>query len=191
MRRPFIRAVGKEGLDLSVDEPLITRQKVFTKAALRLLVARHGSAGRPHAGHLSWAYGASHPMKIPRKLGHIWIGPKQQPSQWMQSWIERHPDWEYTLYDNDFLRNGTFRTRAQIDEYMKRGAYAGAADLLRFEILYAQGGYMAGRTAFASTRSMNCSMTVEASTLSTKTNSCAASWLPRSLRLRRAIHSWT
>jgi hypothetical protein len=144
MRRPFIRAVGKEGLDLSVDEPLVTRQKVFTKAALRLLVARHGSAGRPDAGHLSWAYGASHPMKIPRKLGHIWIGPKQQPSQWMQSWIERHPDWEYTLYDNDFLRKGTFRTRAQIDEYMKRGAYAGAADLLRFEILYAQGGYMAG-----------------------------------------------
>lgn len=71
---------------------------------------------------LPWTHGDSRFMKIPKKLGHIWIGPKQQPSQWMQSWIDRHPDWDYTLYDNDFLRKGNFRTRAQIDEYMKRGS---------------------------------------------------------------------
>lgn len=62
----------------------------------------------------------------------------------MQSWIERHPAWDYTRYGNDFLREGKFRTRRQIDEYMKRGWYAGAADLLRFEILFEKGGYIAG-----------------------------------------------
>jgi mannosyltransferase OCH1-like enzyme len=82
-------------------------------------------------------------MKIPKRLGHIWIGPKSAPVQWMQTWVDKHPDWEYTLYDNAFLRTGTFRTQAQIDEYMKRGWYAGAADLLRYEILYEHGGYLA------------------------------------------------
>lgn len=62
----------------------------------------------------------------------------------MKSWIDHHPGWNYTKYDNKFLQSGTFRTRRQIDEYMKRGWYAGAADLLRFEILYTHGGYMAG-----------------------------------------------
>lgn len=83
-------------------------------------------------------------MKIPKRLGHIWIGPKRAPEAWMQSWIDHHPDWEYTRYGNDFLKNGSFRTRRQIDEYMKRGWYAGAADLLRFEILFKTGGYVAG-----------------------------------------------
>lgn len=81
---------------------------------------------------------------IPKNLGHIWIGPKQQPIKWMQTWTDRHPHWNYTLYDNEFLRAGTFRTQLQIDEYMKRGWYAGAADLLRFEILFTHGGYVAG-----------------------------------------------
>lgn len=61
----------------------------------------------------------------------------------MQSWIDKHPDWEYTLYDNEYLRTGTFRTRPQIEEYMARGSYAGAADLLRYEILFERGGYIA------------------------------------------------
>lgn len=62
----------------------------------------------------------------------------------MQSWIERHPEWHYVRYGNDFLKTGRFRTRRQINEYMKRGWYAGAADLLRYEILFERGGYMAG-----------------------------------------------
>lgn len=83
-------------------------------------------------------------MKIPKKLGHIWIGPKEPPNQWMDSWIRLHPDWEYTLYDNTFMDSGSFETAAQIREYVRRGWYAGAADLLRYEILYRHGGYLAG-----------------------------------------------
>lgn len=83
-------------------------------------------------------------MKIPKKLGQIWIGPKVAPVEWMRTWVEKHPGWDYTLYDNRFLASGDFQTKAQIDEYMKRGWYAGAADLLRYEILYREGGYLAG-----------------------------------------------
>lgn len=82
-------------------------------------------------------------MLIPRKLGHIWIGPLKPPVKWMQTWKDLHPDWNYTLYDNDFLASGDFETQPQIDEYLKRGQYAGAADLLRYEVLYKFGGYIA------------------------------------------------
>lgn len=83
-------------------------------------------------------------MNIPRRLGHIWIGPKKAPSEWMKTWVDMHPTWHYTLYDNEFLKKGNFKTQDQIAEYMKRGQYAGAADLLRYEILYEVGGYMPG-----------------------------------------------
>lgn len=81
-------------------------------------------------------------MKIPKNMGHIWIGPNPAPERWMQTWVDRHPDWEYHIYDNDYLKSGSFRTAQQIDEYMRRGSYAGAADLLRYEILFQHGGYM-------------------------------------------------
>lgn len=83
-------------------------------------------------------------MNIPEKLGQIWIGPRRAPVEWMRTWVEHHPHWTYTLYDNAWLDGRSFRTQAQIDEYLKRGWYAGAADLLRYEILYREGGYLAG-----------------------------------------------
>ena len=82
-------------------------------------------------------------MKIPKKLGHIWIGPKEAPIEWMQTWIDKHPTWDYQLYDNKYLANHHFQTRAQIDEYLRRGWYAGAADLMRYEILFQHGGFLA------------------------------------------------
>lgn len=82
-------------------------------------------------------------MKIPKKLGQIWIGPKKAPEAWMQSWKNHNPEWEYTLYGNDFLNARKFRTSRQIAEYMKRGWYVGVGDLLRYEILYETGGYLA------------------------------------------------
>jgi hypothetical protein len=35
-------------------------------------------------------------MNIPRNLGHIWIGPKVAPEDWMQTWVDKHPEWNYT-----------------------------------------------------------------------------------------------
>lgn len=84
---------------------------------------------------------------IPRRLGHIWIGPKPAPEQWMQTWPERHPDWEYTIYDNDFLTGYPFRLRHLINEYFWRGYYAGVQDMMRYEILYEFGGFMADADA--------------------------------------------
>lgn len=81
---------------------------------------------------------------IPKQLSHIWVGPLPPPKKWMASWQKHHPDWNYTLYDNHTLDSHQFRTRRQIEEYLKRGQYAGVADLMRLEILYQTGGLMPG-----------------------------------------------
>lgn len=79
---------------------------------------------------------------IPRSIGHIWIGPLAPPSDWMESWRAAHPDWTYRLFDNDYLTSRRFRNQAQINEYFRRGKYAGVADLMRYEILYEMGGFL-------------------------------------------------
>lgn len=84
---------------------------------------------------------------IPKRLGHIWIGPKIAPEHWMQTWPALHPDWEYTIYDNDFLAGYPFRLRDLINEYFWRGYYAGVQDMMRYEILYEFGGFMADADA--------------------------------------------
>ena len=57
---------------------------------------------------------------IPKKLGHIWIGDRQPPLEWMKNWKQKHPDWGYQLFDNSYLSSRRWRCEAQIAEYMKR-----------------------------------------------------------------------
>ena len=79
---------------------------------------------------------------IPRRIGHIWIGPRPAPTQWMQSWREAHPDLEYRVYDNDFLLSRRFRNQALLVHYFERREYAGVADIMRYEILFEEGGML-------------------------------------------------
>lgn len=88
-------------------------------------------------------------VMIPKELGHIWVGPRPAPLHWMASFCETHPDWNYTLYDNQYLSSRRFRTQKQIDEYMRRGEYAGVADLMRNEILFEKGGFLPGADAIS------------------------------------------
>ena len=80
---------------------------------------------------------------IPRHLGHIWIGPHPPPQQWMDSWIAAHPGWTYQVFDNAYLSGRRFRNQLQINDYFRRGKYAGVSDLMRYEILHEQGGFIA------------------------------------------------
>lgn len=73
---------------------------------------------------------------------HIWIGPKLAPKRWMSTWPALHPDWNYTVVDNEYVDNFDFHNRVQIDSYIKREMYAGAADLIRYELLYKLGGFV-------------------------------------------------
>jgi mannosyltransferase OCH1-like enzyme len=81
-------------------------------------------------------------LGIPKRLGHIWIGPLKPPAEWMQSWRDHHASWDYHLYDNDFLFSRRWRTQPLINEYYRRGEYAGVSDLMRYEILHDVGGFI-------------------------------------------------
>jgi len=76
-------------------------------------------------------------QKIPKRLHQIWIGPKPPPMQWMRTWQERNPSWEYKLWDNARVAATTWRTKAQIDAQPE---WNGKADILRYEILAREGG---------------------------------------------------
>jgi mannosyltransferase OCH1-like enzyme len=82
-------------------------------------------------------------MNIPKKLKHIWIGPNPAPLKWMNTWPNKHQDWEYSVFDNNKLKNKTFINQHLIDEYMTRKNYPGVADLIRYELLYEEGGFIA------------------------------------------------
>lgn len=88
-------------------------------------------------------------VAIPKRLGHIWIGPKPAPKLWMDSWPKLHPDWAYTVYGNDTLTGYPFRLRPLINEYAWRGAWAGVQDMMRYELLYRFGGFMADADAIS------------------------------------------
>jgi mannosyltransferase OCH1-like enzyme len=81
---------------------------------------------------------------IPKVLHHIWIGPKKPPLKWMNSWREKHPDWEYHLWGNESINSFGFKNIELINEMINNGKYDGASDLMRYEILYKYGGFMPG-----------------------------------------------
>lgn len=79
---------------------------------------------------------------IPKKLGHIWIGPQPAPQAWLETWKHAHPEWEYQLFDNAYLLGRRWRTQHLIHEYFRRRMYPGVSDLMRYEILLEQGGFL-------------------------------------------------
>ncbi len=77
------------------------------------------------------------PGKIPRVIHQLWIGPKRRPARLMQTWKDKHPDWEYVLWDEDGLKDFGFENQLQIDAMPE---WNGKADIMRYEILHRHGG---------------------------------------------------
>lgn len=86
-------------------------------------------------------------MKIPKKLHHIWVGEKDPPYHWLNTWREKMPDWEYTLWDNEKVFGRKWRNQEILDFYRERKIWHGVADVVRYEILQEQGGFMSGADA--------------------------------------------
>jgi hypothetical protein len=54
-------------------------------------------------------------MNIEKKLNQIWIGPNKPPLQWMHTWKDKHPDWEYSIFDDSMLHNRKWHNQHLID----------------------------------------------------------------------------
>ena len=77
---------------------------------------------------------------IPKILHQIWIGPKPAPVNLMKTWKDKHPDWEYILWNEEEISNRglEFECIQQINNIQEIN---GKADIIRWEILYKYGGY--------------------------------------------------
>jgi mannosyltransferase OCH1-like enzyme len=81
-------------------------------------------------------------MVIDSILHQIWIGDLPKPTVWMDTWKLYHSNWAYMLWDNSSLSTFEFKNKHLIDEYIRRNRFSGAADLMRYEILYNFGGFL-------------------------------------------------
>ena len=78
--------------------------------------------------------------RIPKNLHFIWVGDEsKRPDNCIQSWIDYHPDWTIKLWGNDDLATRSW-INAKHMRAMSRHELNGVADMMRWEILYAEGG---------------------------------------------------
>lgn len=78
---------------------------------------------------------------IPKTIHIIWIGdPSRAPSECINSWISKNSSYEIKIWGNDELNSLNWHNKHHIDKLLSCGFYNGAADLMRYEILYNFGG---------------------------------------------------
>ena len=76
---------------------------------------------------------------IPKIIHQIWIGPKEPPTIPMDTWKDKHPDFEYIRWnEEEFIkRDMKFECLNRIDSMEQ---WCGKADIIRLELLYKYGG---------------------------------------------------
>ncbi len=95
----------------------------------------------------------SNMLHVPKVIHFIWIGPKPFPRDSVEnvkSWIVKHPDWTFKFWtDRDRPLPHKQMQPARVQDlqfikvyecYKKSENYAEKSDLLRYEILYQEGG---------------------------------------------------
>lgn len=78
-------------------------------------------------------------MYIPKIIHQLWIGPKPMPKKFMDTWKDKHPDFEYICWTEEEMkkRNMSFQC---VEAIHCMPEINGKADIMRWEILYKYGG---------------------------------------------------
>jgi len=77
---------------------------------------------------------------IPKLIHFIWVGDETKcPTNCMDSWRALHPDWEFKLWGNAEFNQLPWVNRRHMTEMYGR-ELNGVADMMRWEILHANGG---------------------------------------------------
>lgn len=79
---------------------------------------------------------------IPRTLHVVWVGDEsRRPDNCIDSWRRHNPDWTLRVWGNDDLAQYGWINAAHMRE-MAGQELCGVADLMRWEILYNEGGFV-------------------------------------------------
>ena len=74
---------------------------------------------------------------IPKIIHQIWVGDQsKRPDKLIQTWIDKNPLWQHKLWTDDNLPD--LICKKQFDECP---SLAGKADILRYQLLYQEGGF--------------------------------------------------
>lgn len=77
---------------------------------------------------------------IPKTLHFIWIGDEaKRPDNCIQTWARLNPDYQIKIWGNDTLGQHTWLNARHMDAMLDR-EFNGVADMMRWEILYREGG---------------------------------------------------
>jgi hypothetical protein len=83
-------------------------------------------------------------MKIQKIIHQTWVGPEPRPVEWMRTWKEKHPDWEYMLWDEGSIcRRLKILCPDQFNYYWDKKIWHGIGDIVRYHALYQFGGFQA------------------------------------------------
>jgi len=80
---------------------------------------------------------------IPKIIHQIWVGSKKMPVEWMYTWKDNHDGWSFMLWDNKSVDTYNFKNSRKIKTCIDKGIPHGAADIIRYEVLYNFGGFVA------------------------------------------------
>jgi mannosyltransferase OCH1-like enzyme len=77
---------------------------------------------------------------IPKIFHFIWVGDEsKRPDNCIQTWRDAHPEWEFRIWGNAELDGRAWVNKHHIDA-MRQRELNGVADMMRWEILYENGG---------------------------------------------------
>ena len=89
-------------------------------------------------------------MQIPKKIHLIWLGTDNpRPQACIQSWKRNHPAWEFKLWSEADLDKVDWINKDHIATFAKARKWPAVADLMRYEILYREGGVYVDADSFS------------------------------------------
>ena len=81
--------------------------------------------------------------KIKQRLHFIWIGDESKcPNNCINTWSEKNPDFEIVVWGNKEFEERNWANKKHMMAVMATGQLCGVADMMRWEILAEQGGFV-------------------------------------------------
>jgi len=78
---------------------------------------------------------------IPKIIHIIWIGDQsKKPAQCIDTWIKKNPEYEVKVWGNNQVQGTNWKNYRQLHDMLIKKDFAGASDVMRYEILYEHGG---------------------------------------------------
>ena len=85
--------------------------------------------------------GSAPSSSIPKIIHIVWVGDeRKRPDNCIQTWRAHHPDWEVKIWGNTSLKENAWVNAKHMQAMWSR-ELNGVADMMRWEILYREGGF--------------------------------------------------